>query len=952
MLPVLSAVAAAGLVPVMPSSCLRSAASEAGIAFLEWEKFTPADIDETVEAQLLRLSTDFADALARPDAGSAFESTCGNVLAGVGRSFGANLVNIFANEVAAVETLNSLAGQTCLSLIVFGCDNTADERAILLFARELGIPSLQLAHGIYHSFLGDRVAADMLRLFSDHMTIFGERAKRILVDHGNEPERIHLTGAPGWDRLYIDGCRPGVAEARQALGLDPAKPVVAYCASYAEGCSAFFAPFARRLLTLHRLVLGAIRATGLDIQLVVRPHPNELRRRSTSTDLANHVDDGYTEWLREKGFNHVHVVRDRKIEVLRAADVVLQVGASSVMCEAMLLERPVIILPWFQNEMRICDESDGVLFTDGESDLATKIVRVLQDETFRNELLQRQEKAMPEFNFGHDGKASQRVADLIVRLAGGAVQSANVARQQRNPKSVPAEDLSPAGPLRILEVVHDFPPQSESGTELHTLAFSQALRELGHEVAVVYPVSDAAQPPLSFLPDSYGGIRVYKFNITDPSYAERSDYDNQAYVPVFEHFLSRHHFDIVHFQHLYGLSVSWVRAAQVRGIPVFLKMDDMFWFCPQLHLVEHGQRHCSGPESLDKCYACRVDKSQSAKPDAVGAIYCYLAIRRERLRHIFRHFDFIHTPSQFLKNACRQFGLENDECHVIRTGIRPFAVQRRKRYFKRRKFIRIGFLGEIHERKGITHLLEAIALHQQNVQAIQPAVTLKFGIYGRHFGDETYAGMLKAMAVLNNVRYHGQFSPEDRTSIFSSIDLMVAPSLGENYPFVLREALYAGLPVAATRIAGVPEIVEHGRNGFLFEPGDVTALARIFDEIALTPNILASLEPAATKIRLVKEEAVELEQHFLRYVRPKSEAAAVTVIDGLFRRGRQLIEKGDTRSGLEVLSQVLVREPRHPETLMLMGDIYHHLGREGDAENLWRLASRVGEPAPDSNLPD
>jgi len=89
---------------------------------------------------------------------------------------------------------------------------------------------------------------------------------------------------------------------------------------------------------------------------------------------------------------------------------------------------------------------------------------------------------------------------------------------------------------------------------------------------------------------------------------------------------------------------------------------------------------------------------------------------------------------------------------------------------------------------------------------------------------------------LENATYWGSFTTEQRAQVFSEIDLLVMPSLGENYPFILREALYAGLPVVATAIAGVPEIIRDGENGFLIPPGDVEALADIFAKIANPDN--------------------------------------------------------------------------------------------------------------------
>jgi glycosyltransferase involved in cell wall biosynthesis len=64
--------------------------------------------------------------------------------------------------------------------------------------------------------------------------------------------------------------------------------------------------------------------------------------------------------------------------------------------------------------------------------------------------------------------------------------------------------------------------------------------------------------------------------------------------------------------------------------------------------------------------------------------------------------------------------------------------------------------------------------------------------------------------------------------------------------------------VAATCIAGIPEIIIDGRNGFLFEPGNPEALAKIFARIESSPDTLSRLDPMSETIRLIDEEADDL----------------------------------------------------------------------------------------------
>jgi glycogen(starch) synthase len=81
--------------------------------------------------------------------------------------------------------------------------------------------------------------------------------------------------------------------------------------------------------------------------------------------------------------------------------------------------------------------------------------------------------------------------------------------------------------------------------------------------------------------------------------------------------------------------------------------------------------------------------------------------------------------------------------------------------------------------------------------------------------------------------------PADPAGVCKSLELaamLVLPSLEENCPMAVLEAMAAGVPVAASTAGGIPDLIEHGRNGVLFDPGDAdslrTAVCRILDDPA------------------------------------------------------------------------------------------------------------------------
>jgi glycogen synthase len=81
--------------------------------------------------------------------------------------------------------------------------------------------------------------------------------------------------------------------------------------------------------------------------------------------------------------------------------------------------------------------------------------------------------------------------------------------------------------------------------------------------------------------------------------------------------------------------------------------------------------------------------------------------------------------------------------------------------------------------------------------------------------------------------------------ILASLDVLVLPSAYEEMGSVLVEAMAAGVPVVASAVGGIPEVVRDGETGLLVPPGDVTTLAAVLDRLAADPDLRARLAAGA-----------------------------------------------------------------------------------------------------------
>ena len=74
--------------------------------------------------------------------------------------------------------------------------------------------------------------------------------------------------------------------------------------------------------------------------------------------------------------------------------------------------------------------------------------------------------------------------------------------------------------------------------------------------------------------------------------------------------------------------------------------------------------------------------------------------------------------------------------------------------------------------------------------------------------------------------FRGWLSEAEKEALYREADLLLLPSYEEGMPYVIVEAMAAGLPIISTPVGAIPEVIEEGINGFLINPGDYQALAR------------------------------------------------------------------------------------------------------------------------------
>lgn len=147
---------------------------------------------------------------------------------------------------------------------------------------------------------------------------------------------------------------------------------------------------------------------------------------------------------------------------------------------------------------------------------------------------------------------------------------------------------------------------------------------------------------------------------------------------------------------------------------------------------------------------------------------------------------------------------------------------------------RILFLGLLTERKGISDLLNALAL--------LPAGTPDWEAIIAGNGDiPLYKQKARELGIDARVDFKGWVGQGEVRALLGAVDGMVLPSYNEGLPLVILEALGAGTPVICTPIGAIPEVLEHNRSVLFVEPGNRTELSSTLAGLLSDPGLCQRL---------------------------------------------------------------------------------------------------------------
>lgn len=407
--------------------------------------------------------------------------------------------------------------------------------------------------------------------------------------------------------------------------------------------------------------------------------------------------------------------------------------------------------------------------------------------------------------------------------------------------------LTSARPARVLHVVHGWPPFASGGTELYAswLAHVQARRR---EVAVYARLSDPARRDgeADELRDGALRVRLVVNNFGARHPLVRNALRDPAGERDFARFLDGLRPDLVHVHHLAGHSLGLLAEVARRRLPLVVQMQDWWLACARINLWRPDGSLCSGP-GLRKCARCRA--LTHLPPLGLPNLALH-ALRRRLVQEGLRGVHAFVAGSRFIAETWRDWGLvkPGDPVHVLPYGVPPPAVPVRAR--RAVPPLRFGVVGTLMPHKGVHVAVAAF-------EGVAPE-TATLDLWGADTAAPAYASALRAAAG-PAVRFRGAFDEGDKTARLSALDALIVPSVGlESFGLVAREAFVLGLPVLASRLGALNELIDAG-GALGFTAGDAAELRAKVLELAAAPERLEALRAAAPRVKSVQEHAEEIE---------------------------------------------------------------------------------------------
>jgi len=361
--------------------------------------------------------------------------------------------------------------------------------------------------------------------------------------------------------------------------------------------------------------------------------------------------------------------------------------------------------------------------------------------------------------------------------------------------------------MKIAFISSFYSPSEFGGAEKAVRVIAENALKAGHEAIVISIAADGVERVADV-----NGVRVYYVPLANVGALHGGKpmsklrkllwYIVDAYNPIMgarvAKILRAEKPDVIEANNLQGFSASIWHVAKRLSIPVVQVLHDYYLGCVN-STMHTNKKNCE--KQCSHCKVLTVPRKHFSNVPAIVSSVSRRTLERVRNVGVFNGVqDF-----RFCSSAIVFSELTGDFKRAHHEPGTPVVL---------------GFLGRIDPLKGVDVLLEAVAG--------MPAGSVRLLIGGTI--NDAYAQDLKDRFTSPNIEFLGFIKPQE---LFAQIHMLIVPSIWEDpLPRVITESHANGVPVAISKLGGMPEIVEDGVTGYHFEANSVTAIRDLLNRLA------------------------------------------------------------------------------------------------------------------------
>jgi glycosyltransferase involved in cell wall biosynthesis len=341
--------------------------------------------------------------------------------------------------------------------------------------------------------------------------------------------------------------------------------------------------------------------------------------------------------------------------------------------------------------------------------------------------------------------------------------------------------------MKVGTLTWEYPPRVVGGIARHCEGLAKALAKQKHDVHL-FTLDFPGSPDY----EDVNGVKIYRAS------TELGHPNFLTWVLLFNHFLSKKmadvtrsiDFDVIHVH-------DWLAAFSGISFKHYLKKPMIL----TVHSTEVGR--AQGLHSPDSFSINGIEWWSTYEADRV--IVC----------------------SQSMKNEiCNHFNLPENKVDIIPNAINPEKYQTFSDRGKVRQRYGIGWgeklvlcVGRLVPQKGVEYFIRSIP------KIAKSFPEAKYIIVGEGWSRDLLEAEARASGYAHNIRFTGFAPDKEVIDLMTSADVLVVPSIYEPFGIVALEGMATGVPVVASRVGGLAEVIDHDRNGIFVYPRSPDSIA-------------------------------------------------------------------------------------------------------------------------------